>query len=324
VIYSGYFFYLNNVLLTLCLKQGYICGMESKENPSPQTKSDLFKLSQHVINSFKSLSLSVSPLSIALKNISIAIQPISDSLKQASLSLSSIYDQNKDLFESLTSGLKYFSKQNSRLQELQFKPLIDCGLWVTPSMLPSMISTIVEKYDQGKKSVIPAIIEGFYRRNNYQNLREAVNGWASLRHYSQRMFIFRDAFEAHINGKWTLSIPTLLPHIEGISRRILSDNKWENIETKPKLKNGARNQTSRVFQNSDMEESSLDYLLTGILVEYLEKTVYSNFNPNQDEVSKIRGINRHAILHGLQINYATRLNSLRCFLALDSLSIFVK
>ena len=69
-----------------------------------------------------------------------------------------------------------------------------------------------------------------------------------------------------------------------------------------------------VTPTMDVMISSLLYYLEGTLYEYKDFRHYPT-------TRRLEKLNRHAIMHGYQLNYATRLNSLRCFLALDSLSM---
>ncbi len=297
--------------------------MRNNEELTPESTAGISNLSQHSSDAFENLNLVIPHLFNAIKAMDLAIRPFSDAVEKLSSLTPSVSNELKELSQELKSKFEYFTKQNKRLQELRFKPLTDCGLWLAPSMLPRMISDVVEKYEQGKARTIPMMIEGYYRINGFQNLKEAVSGWKSIKYYSQRMQIFEDALEAHINGKWTLSIPSLLPHIEGISREILKANNWTIVGSKVMVEHGHSTFPSKVFQNLHIEDFSLDYFLLGILVYYLESTLYSYVNLNGSRVGKMRKMNRHGILHGVQLKYATRLNSLRCFLALDSLSVFV-
>lgn len=202
-------------------------------------------------------------------------------------------------------------------------PFIECGLWLTPSMTPAIVKVIVDKYEQGKKRAIVALIEGFYRRNNHENLRRAVISWIPYGFFSPRMHIFRDALDAHISRKWTLTVPTLLPHIEGIAGEIL-------LESGLPLKNdsiiadkGYKTYPSYLYGHlaASKVTPTMDVIINSLL-EYLEGTLYSYKDfKDYPKIRRLPKLNRHAILHGYQVNYATRLNSLRCFLALDSLSM---
>lgn len=202
-------------------------------------------------------------------------------------------------------------------------PFTECGLWLTPSMTPNLVKVVVERYEQGKKRTIPAIIDGFYRQSNWQILRNAVKRWESYEFFTPRMPIFYDALEAHINKKWTLTVPTLIPHIEGIAGEILLANKLVLSKDAIILTQGQKTYPSSLFGKlrADKVTSTVDVIISSLLY-YLEGTLYEYKDfKKYPRIRRLKTLNRHAIMHGYQLNYATRLNSLRCFLALDSLSM---
>lgn len=202
-------------------------------------------------------------------------------------------------------------------------PFSECGLWLTPSMTLTVVKTILQKYKEGKKRAIPAIVDGFYRSNDYENLKRAVSSWNSFSIFSPRMHIFYDALDAHINKKWTLSVPSLLPHIEGIAGEILLANNLPLSKDLIIVDKGYKTYPSSILGklSADKLTPTMDVAITSLL-NYLEGTLYE-YKRFEDypKIRRLRTLNRHAVLHGFQLNYATRLHSLRCFLALDSLSI---
>lgn len=202
-------------------------------------------------------------------------------------------------------------------------PFTECGLWLTPSMTPDLVATVVERYEQGKKRTIPALIDGFYRRNSWGILRDAVRSWESYEFFTPRMPIFYDAVEAHIDKKWTLTIPALIPHIEGIAGEILLANGISFTKEAIIISTGQKTYPGSVFGklSADKVSPTMDVIISSLLY-YLEGTLYE-YKDFEDfpKIRRLRTLNRHAVMHGYQINYATRLNSLRCFLASDSLSM---
>jgi len=202
-------------------------------------------------------------------------------------------------------------------------PFTECGLWLTPSMTPALVIAVVKRYEQGKKRTIPALIDGFYRRNNWGILRDAVKRWKTYEFFAPRMPIFYDALEAHIDKKWTLTIPALIPHIEGIAGEILLANGLSFTKDAIIISKGQKTYPSSVLgkMRADKVTPTMDVIISSLLY-YLEGTLYE-YKDFKDfpKIRRLRTLNRHAVMHGYQINYATRLNSLRCFLALDSLSM---
>jgi len=250
---------------------------------------------------------------------------MSEVTKNMGLAFQSIEETYTNFIESISPIINKFALQYQKQLNRQniFSPFIECGLWLAPSMTPGIVMVVMGKYEQGKNRAIPAIVEGFYRRNNYAVLRHTIANWNSLELFFPRMHIFMDALDAHIAGKWTLSIPALLPHIEGIAGEILRANHLPIKNSVTIVKNGGKNLPSSVFGSyHPTPESSISYTLTASFLDYLERTLYSYESFENPKVRTLSKLNRHAILHGYNIAYANRLNSLRCFLALDSLSIF--
>lgn len=254
-------------------------------------------------------------------------QQMSQATKNMGLVIQSIGETYGKFIESISPALTKFVLQYQEYLKLKniSTPFNECGLWLTPSMTPGIVMIVVQKYEQGGKRAIPAILEGFYRRNNYENLRRAVDSWSSYEFFSPRMHIFRDALDAHIAGKWTLTVPTLLPHIEGIAGEILLASKLPFKGDSIVFDKGYKTKTypSSLFGNlaADKVTPTMDIMISSLL-DYLEGTLYAYKSfKDYPKIRRLPKLNRHAILHGYQVNYATRLNSLRCFLALDSLSM---
>ena len=126
-------------------------------------------------------------------------------------------------------------------------PFTECGLWLTPSMTPGLVLKVIERHEQEKKRTIPAVIDGFYRQNNWGTLKHAVKRWESYEFFKPRMPIFYDALEAHINKKWTLSIPALIPHIEGIAGEILLANRLSFTKDAIMITTGQKTYPSSLF-----------------------------------------------------------------------------
>lgn len=253
--------------------------------------------------------------------------------------LSQVMEQASEATRTLAPILQSIGEKCSRVIEsispffLQYQeylerdnisvPFVKCGLWLAPSMTPALVKSVLDKYEQGNKRAVLAIIEGFYRSNNFENLRNTVNRWSHYEFFTPRMQIFYDSLDAHIAKKWTLTIPTLLPHIEGIAGEILLANGLPLKNDSYVVDNGYKTYPSYLYSNMAVSEvtPTMDVIINTLL-NYLEGTLYAYTDFKEyPKVRRLPKLNRHAILHGYQVNYATRLNSLRCFLALDSLSM---
>ncbi|MFC1968989.1 hypothetical protein ACFLVF_00660, partial [Chloroflexota bacterium] len=182
----------------------------SKKNEEIETKQYTFKLNPAMVES-------INLFSQQMTQVAKSMQYMQKYLKETAKLIPSIVPPALP---------KYVLQLGDYLRRKDIAiPFTECGLWLTPSMTPSLVLLVIERYEQGKKRTIPAAIDGFYRQNNWRVLSDAVKRWESYEFFKPRMPIFYDALEAHIRKKWTLTIPALIPHIEGIAGEILLANK---------------------------------------------------------------------------------------------------
>lgn len=196
----------------------------------------------------------------------------------------------------------------------------EANLWIPRSAPIGLVSALKDLVDRNEASTenVKKIFLNFYEIGNRKNLREMVDAWKENPYFSERMEIIYDAFEAHKEGKFTLSIPTLLPHVEGISKQIL-----------PGI-SGVKNTVEETISSYDkgyfMVDSEREMFLELIINPYFFGS-FNNVNSPEEykllmeekELDIENSVNRHAILHGFHLDYATKINSLRVFFVLDAL-----
>ena len=112
---------------------------------------------------------------------------------------------------------RIFERLNSRIvEEHEAADAFRAAGWpLCPSMPKSLFRNVVGKYQTGQIRYASAAVLGYYRRRNCAHLKVAID-WRSNPLFNTRITIIEDAFWAHQQGKFTLSIPTLIPQIEGI------------------------------------------------------------------------------------------------------------
>lgn len=189
------------------------------------------------------------------------------------------------------------------------------GWPIAPSMPRELRDRVVDMYRQGKTRYISQTIMGYYQRQDHTHLRHAVESWERHSLFAPRMHIIKDALELHCEGRFTSSVPTLTPQIEGILNDFVVVNGLE-----------ARLGKIRQVYNAVLaEEESLplsSWLMVHTLKVQLERNTYA-FTDFQMELKKSpprRQTTRHTILHGIMPNYDRPIHSLRMFLLLDALS----
>lgn len=228
-----------------------------------------------------------------------------------------LMEDYKKLYESLQPALGELAQFAERLRKevkLTAKVMRKTEWWFCPSLsgnLPT-ISIAVESYTRGNRRSITQMMKKIYQSNECTYLKEVVEGWSDNPFFGPRMHIIRDALEAHINGKYNLSIPTLLPQAEGIAGDYCKARKIE-ITGKERSKGGVK------IKKAIESKIGPDRLATETLLWTIENSAYESTDKIKDPFKK--KLNRHGILHGQYKNYGYCSNSLRCFLLLDALSV---
>jgi hypothetical protein len=209
--------------------------------------------------------------------------------------------------------------------------MIESGWWLTPSLMElpvEYIDSAVQQYDNGDKKAISELFKAVYQNDNCKYLREVVSGWEVNPYFKSWMTIINDALEAHINGKYTLSIPALLIGSSGIARDYCKENVKEDKErNKDRSKDGEIIKEALKFRREEFKEDDLrfflsDWFLEDLFFRAIDEFIYGDTNNLERKgISPENILNRHAIFHGINKNYATCENSIRGFMLLDILSL---
>src|SRR5262249_7437736 len=126
------------------------------------------------------------------------------------------------------SAIGWFDEINRKLDELDLAgPVIGpiflaAGFWVTPSTPLWLLFEIKRLHEVGELSpeTLQRLIVETYRHDDYALLQAIVRDWEDNPLFVSRREILLDALDAHIHGKYTLTIPALLAQIESIACEI--------------------------------------------------------------------------------------------------------
>lgn len=193
------------------------------------------------------------------------------------------------------------------------------GWTIAPSMPFELREHVVDMHKQGKTQYISRIIMGYYQRNNHRHLIETVESWESNPSFAPRMHILKDALQAHCQGLYTLSVPAITPHIEGVLTDYVLDNKKiVNLRIIKEVYEAA-------IGNADDYEFSRWMIATTLRYQLQTNTYVTTIF--KDELRKSvnrRQVTRHTVLHGVALKYDKPINSLKAFLILDAISVLKK
>ena len=120
--------------------------------------------------------------------------------------------------------------------------------------------------------------------------------------FRKREPILKDAFEAHFDGKYTLSIPALFAQLEGILREIGNLKNSENV--KPTIPTDIWDEKLMFIIKDDAQFFNV----------FIQKLFEGSGDPDK--------FNRNPILHGFKIDYHSYEHSLILILAILELRLF--
>jgi len=135
--------------------------------------------------------------------------------------------------------------------------------------------------------------------------------------FPERQHIITDAFQAHDERKYTLSIPTLLSQADGIGCKLFS--------TPPKSFFTQRERDKKIDEALKViNPTNLNVLdeYKGLILLALKKQICldqqtATLAELQRTDPSYGPLNRHGVLHGVHVDFATHHNSLRCISLLD-------
>lgn len=189
------------------------------------------------------------------------------------------------------------------------------GWPIAPSMPLELRKRVVDMYKQGRTRYVSRTIMGYYQRDSHSHLVDTVETWKSHPLFSTRMHIIKDALQAHYDGRYTLSVPALLPQIEGILTEYVLANKLV-------AKFGKINQVySAVIGEIDDYSLSTWAIASTLLYQLKNSTyVFTDFEKELRKSINTRKTTRHTVSHGIVPRYDRPIHSLKAFLLLDAIS----
>ncbi|WP_162924601.1 hypothetical protein [Rubrobacter indicoceani] len=197
---------------------------------------------------------------------------------------------------------------------------------MTVSEFRTLLNDLVDKPDAKVKEELDHRIPAYFSRNDYEVLWDMVDRWDLYPGW--RRAVFEEAFWAHKNEKYILSVCALAPQIEGLLRQETGEygrgNAWlhkvndalefEYDATNPPTSTGLEEAVDEIL-NRDLwerydtvEQVSLEHALFRV------NELYNNGKFSDPEF--VNSTNRHAILHGVSENFG-ELASIKLFCAVQ-------
>jgi len=241
-----------------------------------------------------------------------------------------LFNEFSSLIESTSTWLPSIERLNEYRGQLLLAAFKEADLWPSPSMPEELVYRIAELVEGGDRRPVVLLVWNYYSRDGYAKLKAAISEWWSDPGFVDRRIIIEQAFEAHKQKWYALSIPALLPLVEGITGDFLHRRRLVLKTSKGRLlRVGDSGQVVRLIMEEmgragNLGNGGLDvihYVMLNAALSFIENVAYKNgdFTSQYDIFRMNRTLHRHSTLHGIQINYDSPMNSLRCFLLLDAL-----
>jgi len=221
-----------------------------------------------------------------------------------------------------------FKHLKKALQKRLLAAFAYADLWPVPSMTEEFMYQIADLATKNKFSTVTLLVWNYYARRDHARLKSMISSWWDDPDFAARRPIFEQGLIVHQQKIYAASIPMLLAQVEGIANDFVHNNAVLTVDGH-KLKLGKSGQvvlrTLEVTGGIDnVDIDGVDIIQSAMaeaVIQYVQNVSYENidFASQYAELRRRRALNRHGILHGIQINYYSAMNSLRCFLLLDAL-----
>jgi hypothetical protein len=284
----------------------------------PEIKFKLAPKPITVEGAVASIEQMATALANARANVQEMLAPFEDSFNQAAAVVRAFADFHDKLRQSVRQWLIENQEGLSRMAQLMAAALAEfeqyrneeeaeaCALlsqagWLRMDhhfSMPELRESVLLHKTQGESAINDAIL-GYFNRDNSASLDEMSKGWLTIPYLRDRENIVRDAVYAHKSRMFTLSIPALLPLVDGLSAEILG---IPTMKAVPLLAEDWRTNPEVWVQG---------------FCDFVAQVYYKGYVFGKDTPPYLT---RHGILHGRVFDYPSALNSTRVFLLIDAVA----
>lgn len=227
-------------------------------------------------------------------------------IKELSLSIRQIINEMSERSKEIHNEFAKFGWYLYNLQEFDIDSTDEIY-----ELINSDLKDNIEKYKFEIDNFMNSIIE--------QDSEDIIYNITNM--FPDHSLIINDAYNAHKNGLYTLSIPTLLSQIDGISRKILGISIYSKVYKKDEPLTKAR--IDEILSKNDIDEDKDGFIYA---VQFYPLEVLQSMIMNTDRMKRkycnneiYSLFNRHAVIHGLDTGYHNKTNSNKCIALLGYL-----
>ena len=175
------------------------------------------------------------------------------------------------------------------------------GWFFYPDMPITLLGNLEALFQEHPDEMAEAL-SGFYRKR-----LDVIEG-KLIDSYPRRGHLFQQAFEAHREGKYGLSVPVFLTQADGIF--------WERTPGNDSLFISVQRTRASSKYTSQISDRYIEIWVHPLFVLL---PLWMNKSERDDRSEPFVGLNRHQVLHGESIDYGTEQNSLKAISLLSYL-----
>lgn len=253
-------------------------------------------------NSLGALSVATLPR-VAVPNVS---RQISEAIAEYQAGVGrSIADQLAESIKPIalaaTSGLLTWFQEASEGERRAEQALWKMGWWIPQTVSVSFFARVGRLALASERVEVRRAMVALGRARELSGL---VDGWLELDPFRDRRRFLLDGLRDHRRRRFRVSIPTLLPLIEGIAVDAFTP--------------GATHGPRPAFEAAALIDAATGPAMADTVTALYARHEFSAV------ASGSRQLNRHLILHGRSTGYGTEENSVKVLLALDTLAYFIE
>jgi hypothetical protein len=200
-----------------------------------------------------------------------------------------------------------------KLDRQTYDQLASFGLWPVPALVPFPFGRIAAHLATGEVEAAGALL---IKHCDAAFISELASKWWDHPIFAARRQLLEPAIDAHAKCSYTLSIPALIPQLEGI----ISDWLHQTVQDQPVPFRSERKIElfGRILSN-DPQSWVFGAVIDHTMRFILEGPVLASFTKWDDAISSVFA-NRHAIGHGRnEAAIFTQENSIKLILLIDTL-----
>jgi hypothetical protein len=202
-----------------------------------------------------------------------------------------------------TRGFAEIWQAENELERTADRALFEMGWWLPPTARMDFAAEVWRLALAGDRLAVRAEMNEASHSREF--VRVVSHDWMRLPVFAARRRFFLDALADHRRGRYRVSIPTLLPHLEGIAMAAFA----------PAVKNA---KMGKVITEAAAYDSLMGDAKVKVVTTLWDSEGFVELSPAD------RRLNRQRILHGRSTGYGTAVNSTKLLFTFDLLASLVE